>query len=138
MRFFPAIIAFLIFAPTSGFGLNLSWHDEQRIGEMVLLLLSVAYLMYKPQFDRFIGALDALGRPVIIGLLMLLAGGVISASLAPLPRWAFLELGMFILQVLFALTVAATPKWRTEWLLGTFVAAAAAYSCGFAVAYSSA
>lgn len=132
----PAILVILVFAPTSGFGLGLSWHDEQRIAQVVLLFLAAMALVQPSQCERIQGTISQLGRPVQYGMGVILAGGLLSSFLAPLPRWAFLEWGLFVLLFLLALSVASTRKWRDEWLLGTLVAAAAAYSCGLAMAYS--
>lgn len=99
----PLIITLLLTVFTSSFYISdYSFYDEKRIAQVFILLLSsVSFLVI-----IFKNALVGLGNIIKIGLGLVLVLLFISASSALLPRWAYLQVGWYILLFEFFLITA--------------------------------
>jgi len=88
-----------------------SWHDQQRIYQLILLCACAPLSALLPQ--------AALPRPALLLLASLLFLGLCSSGLAPWPQWAFKEWGRYGGLILLALLVGglkARPSWQSATL----------------------
>ncbi|MGE4111977.1 MAG: O-antigen ligase family protein [Burkholderiales bacterium] len=103
-----AVAAYVLLAPNVDFAAERTWHDGQRLGQMVLLGMAVVLMLGVPgAFVRVLAAwlnFSAAIRRALTGAFVL---GAASSLIAPYPRWALLEWGMLLLLTLLALGVAA-------------------------------
>lgn len=131
---------YLVAAPTIGFGTGLSWHDEQRIGQISLFIIISFWLLCQAIRNNSFPVPNLLGRQVTHTILLIALFGLFSAATAPLPRWAFLEWSTTGLLTLLAFSFAGirrTQRSRFDyWWMGVCITSAAAYLTGFMVAYS--
>ena len=138
---FQALIAlYLLTAPTIGFGTGLSWHDEQRLGQLGLFVVTCFWLFSPSNRQHLFLVPRLLDRRIPQALCLLTLLGFLSAVSAPLPRWAFLELATIGLLTFLTFALAAIRRNQGSQFdslgLGVCIAIAAAYLAGVAVAYS--
>ena len=89
---------------TVDLSLDIPWLDQQRFGQVaVLVLVVIVWLMY-PQVGT--GILRRMPVSVRVGLVGFLGLGLLSTLLAPLWEWALLEWSMFLLLVALSLLLA--------------------------------
>jgi O-antigen ligase len=119
---------YFLVAPTVGFGLVDSWHNEQRIVQLVLLAVSCVVLALR-------ALVLPLGAPSWL-LLGVLALGLASATLAEYPIAAFGEVGLMVqlaaLAVLAREVVADAPALAMRWVLRAALLIGAAHGLGIA------
>jgi len=87
--------------------LGYSWHDQQRIYQLLLLCACASLAALLPQ--------AALPRPALLLLASLLLLGLCSSALAPWPQWALKEWSRYGGLLLLALLIgglAGRPTWQ--------------------------
>ncbi len=132
--------AYLLLAPTVGFGWIESWHNEQRVIEVILLVLTMLWFgVAAPDADfrRRLPRLHWSGYTVF-------TLGAISAWRGQYREAALTELALLLLLLVLVLTAAAVVatdparakrfiRWGAVLLLATYVAGVA---CQYAAAFS--
>lgn len=100
--------AYVFVAPNIDVAPALHWHDGQRLGQLVLLGISVVLMLGFPgAFGRVLGAWSTLSGAIRWPLIFAFSFGAVSSLIAEQPRWAFLEWGMLLLLATLAFGVAA-------------------------------
>lgn len=136
-------MAAMLLTVTVGLGGIHSWHDEQRIAQLgVLLLFGLSALLAPPstlQGQGWVGYPEAKTRLLLSAAFIL---GAVSALLAPMPRWAFIEWAHLLLLIVFALQLSYLRYGREKVFDRVFLYAilftVAAYTAKVAVALLSA
>jgi len=134
------VAAYVLYAPGAGFAPSLTWHDRQRIAQLaalsIVLFMALAALPLRRQVEALWAVLPKWARGMLSLALLL---GVISALLAPLQRWAMLEVGLCALLLAGALGVAAGRRsfgnQADAMLVVIFYALAIAYTVKTQVTY---
>lgn len=102
-----AVAAFIFLAPNTDLAADLQWNDGQRLAQLVLLAF-VALSLIGPGTLRSVAdvwaSLPLWGRTALCFAFVL---GFLSSLMAPLSRWAWLELGHLWLLLMLALAFAA-------------------------------
>ncbi len=134
-----AVAAYVFLAPNVDFVADLQWHDGQRLAQLVLLAV-ILLLLARPGTSRSLADVWMLQSCWIRGaLLAAFVLGLISSLMAPLPRWALLEWGLFWLLLMLVFCVAAQRRQfgeRLDQLLVLLVfATATAYTISVAAVY---
>ena len=137
---FPAVMAlYLLFAPNPGFGLDASWHDEQRLAQLFLFLAFVILVWTTSPRHSLISAVFSLRRALRVCLVCVFVLGAISAALAPMPDQAALEWASFMMLLACTFGLAGVRRVFAERFdycaLVVVVASATVYTAGVAVAY---
>lgn len=135
-----AIAAFVFLAPNVDFAPNLQWHDGQRLAQLALLAV-VLPIFAVPDVARSLTFTWLLLLPrVRAALSVAFTLGLVSALLAPLPRWALLEWGLLWLLLVLVLCAAAERRRLGEHLDRPLVlllfATAAAYATSVCAVYA--
>lgn len=138
--FLPAVCTYVFLAPNVDFAASLTWHDGQRIAELMLMggvaVLSLAVRAARNTVADTWAALPRWGR---VALFAAFGVGVVSASHAPLWRWALLEWATLVLLVVVTLGVAAARRvggaHLDRLLVMAVFATATAYAAKTAVVY---
>ncbi|MCY1292581.1 hypothetical protein D9M69_453230 [compost metagenome] len=114
---------------------SLSWHDQQRLGQIFLVGLASLWVFSNPKIKR----LDFSSFFLLLGILVL---GFFSSSLARQSLWAFSELAVFVGCYFM---VCAVRDWRAEGgkkidmaLFGVLVSVVAAILLKFFISFSGA
>lgn len=111
-----AVAVYVFLAPNVDFVADLQWHDGQRLAQLVLLAVVVLILAISGA-SRSLADVWALPSRWIRGaLLAAFALGLASSLMAPLPRWALLEWGLFWLLLMLVFCVAAQRRQSGECL----------------------
>ncbi|WP_395261857.1 O-antigen ligase family protein [Halalkalibaculum sp. DA3122] len=78
---------------------NVSYFNQKKIAQSVILCFSSILFVYFLYKTKLVG----LNSRVWVGLTIILVFGTVSSTLAPLPQWAFLQVGWYLLigQLLF-------------------------------------
>ena len=111
----------------------LTWHDGQRLAQLVFFLLMVVLLAMLPGLRRqSLLAWAGLPAAVRIALGLAFGLGLCSALLASLPRWALLDWGLHGLWLVTAMAVAGQSRdpatGLNRLLVMAFLALATAYA----------
>lgn len=140
-----AFAAYLVFLPTTGVVPDLSWHNDQRLAQIALLLLVAVHTASGLIFvgsSKVAAVWSLTPRYVRIALAAVLLLGMVSAAVAPLPRWALLEWSLMALLLALGMLVAVArhqlPARFDRLLMAALLLTAAAYILKVAVAYSAA
>jgi len=144
-RIAPAIIifllsAYLVLVPSIHFFPGVGYYNEKRILEIVVLLSCALYLLFsndglKKWLEIFL-SIPLLAR---VGLFFILVMGILSSSLAPYPKYAFLEVAHYVLLFILAIFIAAfyryNPKFFIYWLSGVVTLCVFFYGVKFLSGY---
>jgi len=133
----PALYVFI--AANVDLAPQLQWHDGQRLGQLVLLVVLLGLMLWPAQWRRIADTWSCLSpwtwRAWTVAFLL----GLASGAMAALPRWALLEWGLQWLLLMVVFAVAAQRRWQGEktdaWPVLMFFATAAAYALSGAVIY---
>lgn len=115
-----------------------AFHDQQRVLQIVALLVVVTVLVCSPVVrHQAREAVDCLPRQTRLALVFLVGLGSLSSALAALPGAAFRELGLYVLLAMVSIIVAAASRrggrgFETG-VLRLLVVAAAIYVMAFAI-----
>ncbi len=110
--------------------LGYTWHDQQRIYQLILLCACAPLAALLPQAN--------LPRPALLLLVAMLFLGLLSSALAAWPQWALKEWGRYSGLLLLTLLVgglAERPKWQSL-ILGAMVAVGFIHAFQFLVYYA--
>lgn len=139
------VAAYLSILPNVDLFPDLEWHDSQRLGQLALFLVVVASAIIGSVRGRNTGVfalcsfVPARARVALVVAFLL---GMVSAAVAPSPRWAFLEWAVMVLLVLLALSVARvrvdSPVQGDRVLVGILIFAVTAYILKVCAAYTAA
>ena len=133
------ILAIVVWLPLGGPHFGLSWHDQQRIGQVAIFALVAAGMPWVSR--RWTGALCPIEGSVQRWLWIVLGLGGISSALARFPMWAFAEMGLMVMGGILGWAVAALrvrhPFAADRVLLGLVFFLCAALSARFLVGYVS-
>ena len=108
--FIALIAAYIVVMPTVGIISDLSWHNDQRLAQITLLMvMAVNAALSLTSARRFcvVPAWGLLSRYAWHALFAAFLFGAVSAAAAPLPRWAFVEWCLMVLLITLGVTVAA-------------------------------
>lgn len=118
IQFWPLTVLYIVFiavllaAANSNWLPSFSWHDQQRLAQLIILTIaSTALLLIKPI------KLPAAALAILSAIFTL---GFISSLLAEYPLWAFKEWAKYVALFLLALFIAQTAqhsKYKTALLL---------------------
>lgn len=134
-RHFAIVLAavFLFCAPNVDFVTHITWHDQQRSLQIVVLAAILFYLAFGRSRLLF-GLQQTLchGRRILVAAALFFLLGAISAAKAYLPEWAFLEWGLLLALMIFSAQIAAdinasNPESAGRFLLWSLFAMATAY-----------
>lgn len=85
-----SISAFLLFAlPVISFNEALSWHDQQRVGQIFLIALAFFWFLV----SGWEGSGDKLSLSLLLGIFFL---AIVSSVLASQPLWSLIEVALFV------------------------------------------
>lgn len=102
-------LVYFVFGTTSGFGLDATWHDEQRFVQTLLLAVTALSLLVLSLRAEVRAAVPGLAWP----LWALLGVAVVSGARARFPGMAAVEIGLFLglfgLAMFFATFVRVAP-----------------------------
>jgi O-antigen ligase len=136
------ILAYLFFMPTIGLTRNLPWHDDQRLGQIILFMIVALVSVFALASSRR-GLMSSGWASISLSArLMLVAAfvlGAVSSALAPLPRWAFLEWATMALLFALAMLVFSLRQQNPRFdrvLVGVLALTASAYLLKLFVAYT--
>jgi hypothetical protein len=103
------VAVYVFFAANVDLTAELQWHDGQRLGQLVLMVLfgAVALAFWGQSVCGTWLLLPRWSRHAL-GLVLFL--GALSSFLATFPRWAFLEWGMMTMLVIMALGIAGVCR----------------------------
>lgn len=127
----PFFVLFFLSAIYLGH-VDLDWHDQQRVSQILLLLAIVFFSIFFPQQN--------LPKPVSYALLGIFASGLISCFFAELPGWALKEWARYVGLALLAIILgycARKPVVRRFMLWG-MASVGFIHAFQFLVAYASA
>ncbi len=134
-----AVAAYVFLASNVDFAPRLTWHDGQRLAELVLLGVIVLAIATPPTGHRVANVWASLSRWVQTALFAAFVLGLISALQSHLPRWAMLEWGMLLLLLVVILAVAASRQAGgalvDRWIIVILYATAVAYVAKMVVVY---
>lgn len=102
-----AVASYVFLAPNVDFAPDLTWHDGQRIAQLVLLGIFVAGLALPGMTRAVVAVWTAIPQWSRGALFAAFSLGIYSSIQAPLWRWALLEWAMLLLLMLVVLGVAA-------------------------------
>jgi O-antigen ligase len=136
-----AVTVYVFLAPNVDFAPHLTWHDGQRIAQLVLMAVVVLVGFVVPGARKAIANIwMALSLGCRITLFAAFSVGAVSAMRAELLRWALLEWAILLLVLVVALGVAAGRKSGGEdvdtLLVAVVAATAIAYSTKTVVVYA--
>lgn len=95
--FYYILAIYLIVTTSFSFSGNLNWHDEQRLGAALLLLLLFLGWGCAQIHSRLQGIFFSfIPSSVIASLIFFAFLGAISAAMSQFPRWAFLEVAWLL------------------------------------------
>jgi len=124
---------FIFCAPNVDFTGVLSWHDQQRSLQIVVLAASLLCLIFgtSHQLSDLQKALWG-GQLILAAVAFFFLLGATSSAMAISPRWAFLEWSLILALLVFTLQIAAAinksdPESVDRFLLWSFFATATAY-----------
>lgn len=101
-----AVAAYIVMVPVIGSVPSFGLFDGHRVIQLVVLGVATAPLLFNRTRARWLQTfltLPALARVCFAGIL---GAGCVSAALAPFPRFAFLEVGLFVLLFVLMVTLA--------------------------------
>lgn len=102
-----AVVSYIFLAPNVDFAPSLTWHDGQRIAQLVLISVVLAFTFAVPGAGNAVATIwVSLPRWSRVALFTAFALGIVSAMKAPLWRWALLEWAMLLLLLVVVLGVA--------------------------------
>lgn len=102
------LCGYLVFMPSVNVLPETSPYDTKRIGEVLLLLgFGIWLLTQRQATTQWLDTFNGVPRVARWGIGMVVALGVVSALLAPFPRWALLEVGHILLVGCLTVTVAS-------------------------------
>jgi len=102
-----AVAAYVFLAPNIDFAPHLTWHDGQRLAQLVLFGVVAVGLVVPGVANAVSSIWAALPGWNRMAWLAAFALGLVSAVQAPLERWALLEWAMLLLLLVVVLGVAA-------------------------------
>ncbi len=134
-----AVASYVFLAPNVDFAADLTWHDGQRIAQLVLLGIFVAGLALPGVARAVVATWMAIPRWSRSALFAAFSLGIYSSLQAPIWRWALLEWAMLLLLLLVVLGVAAGMRTGRQplqrLLVLIFYATASAYAVKAIVVY---
>lgn len=123
-------VGLVVFASTSldVWILGLDWHDQQRVGELVLLAAALVLLMWRPVLN-----LPPFGALVLVAVFGV---GLLSVFYSEYPTWAFREWGRCVgLVVLFLLLGDVGKKRWVQFIIASVMVVCAFVSVGMFFVY---
>lgn len=134
-----AVAIYVFLAPNVDFATHLTWHDGQRIAQLVLLGIFLAGFALHGVAASIVASWTAIPYWSRLALITAFTLGIYSSIQAPLWRWALLEWAMLLLLLLLVLGVAAGIRMGgrpLQWLLVMMLYATAfAYAVKVIVVY---
>lgn len=134
-----AVAAYVFLAPNIDFAPRLTWHDGQRLAQLVLIGVLLLGLVVSRAGHAVADAWVAIPSQGRMALYAAFGLGLLSAIQAHFWRWAMLEWAMLLLLLVVALVVAASRRVGGrdfDWfLVGVLYATAAAYMAKVVVIY---
>ena len=142
--FFAAIAAYIVFLPTVGIARDLSWHDQQRLAQIVLLVMVAATAAWRHTPVRpgmmAVPIWSFMPRGARFALSAALLLGAVSSVLAPMQRWAYVEWSLMTLLIALGFFVADLRRRMGDrldrLLMGVLLFTATAYMVKFFSAYA--
>ncbi len=134
-RHFAIVLAavFVFCAPNVDFATHITWHDQQRSQQIVVLVACLLYLILTaPRLLPVMRMTMRHGYWIPTAIILFFLVGAISSAMAVLPEWAFLEWGVMLALILFAAQIAEEKRSSNvtdveQFLLWVFFAMAVAY-----------
>lgn len=102
-----AVAGYVFLAPNIDFAADLTWHDGQRISQLVLMGIFMTVIALPGVASAVVAVWVAIPRWSRRALFVAFSLGIYSSIQAPAWRWALLEWGMLLLLLLVVLGVAA-------------------------------
>jgi len=134
-----AVSTYVFLAPNVDFASRLTWHDGQRLAELVLVGVIVLAIATSRTGHGVATVWANLSRWIRMALFAAFVLGLVSALQSQLPRWAMLEWGLLLLLLIVALGVAAGRRAGgahiDRWIIVILYATAVAYVAKMAVVY---
>jgi hypothetical protein len=133
--------AYLVLVPNVNVLPDWEPYDTQRLLQVLILVGTAGWLLLsRVARAAWLGVFTSLPRAAQWGLGGIMALGVLSAVLAPHPRYGLLEVGHLTLVVVLAVSVAAfvraAPQAASLYWIGTLLLLAGLYLLGFAVVHA--
>lgn len=133
------ILVLAVWLPLGGPYFELRWHDQQRIGQV--LIFSLVAVAVPIIVRRTPGSICPCARPILGCLLAALGLGMLSATRAQYPMWAFTEVSLMFMSVALGWTIAAwrflEPAGADRLLMGAVLLVCSALALRFIVGYVS-